>query len=97
MRLNLFNMRDASRDKKRKAKKDGKETKPVEKTMQIEGMMCGHCEAAVKRALEALPGVEAAEADHEAGTAFVTLRAEVPDSALKQAVEAEGYTVVGIQ
>lgn len=97
LRLNLFNMRDASRDKKRKAKKDGKETKPVEKTMQIEGMMCGHCEAAVKRALEALPGVEAAEADHEAGTAFVTLRAEVPDSALKQAVEAEGYTVVGIQ
>ncbi len=97
LRLNLFNMRDASRDKKRKAKKGGKETKTVEKTMQIEGMMCGHCEAAVKRALEALPGVEAAEADHEAGTALVTLRAEVPDSALKQAVEAEGYTVVGIQ
>jgi len=97
LRLNLFNMRDASRDKKRKAKKGGKETKTVEKTMQIEGMMCGHCEAAVKRALEALPEVEAAEADHEAGTALVTLRAEVPDSALKQAVEAEGYTVVGIQ
>lgn len=97
LRLNLFNMRDASRDKKRKAKKGSKETKTVEKTMQIEGMMCGHCEAAVKRALEALPEVEAAEADHEAGTALVTLRAEVPDSALKQAVEAEGYTVVGIQ
>ncbi len=97
LRLNLFNMRDASRDKKRKAKKGGKETKTVEKTMRIEGMMCGHCEAAVKRALEALPEVEAAEADHEAGTALVTLRAEVPDSALKQAVEAEGYTVVGIQ
>lgn len=97
LRLNLFNMRDASRDKKRKAKKGGKETKTVEKTMQIEGMMCGHCEAAVKRALEALPEVEAAEADHEAGTVLVTLRTEVPDSALKQAVEAEGYTVVGIQ
>ncbi len=97
LRLNLFNMRDASRDKKRKAKKGGKETKTVEKTMRIEGMMCGHCEAAVKRALEALPEVEAAEADHEAGTALVTLRAEVPHSALKQAVEAEGYTVVGIQ
>lgn len=69
----------------------------MEKTIRIEGMMCPHCEAAVKKALEALPGVESASASHKAGTAVVTLRAGVPDSALKAAVEAKDYTVTGIE
>ena len=67
------------------------------KTMKIEGMMCGHCEAAVKKALEAVTGVEAAEVSHEAGTAVVTLTAEVADDVLKNAVEAKDYKVTDIQ
>ena len=67
------------------------------KTMKIEGMMCGHCEAAVKKALEAVEGVEAAEVSHEAGTAVVTLTTEVADDVLKNAVEAKDYKVTDIQ
>ena len=98
LRLNLFQMHDASKDKKRKAKANsGKEKKNMTKTMKIEGMMCGHCEAAVKKALEAVAGVEAAEVSHEAGTAVVTLNAEVADEVLKKAVEDKDYKVTGIQ
>ena len=67
------------------------------KTIHIEGMMCGHCEAAVKKALEALPGVEAAEVSHTAGTAVVTLSAGVEDAALTKAVEDKDYKVTGIE
>ena len=98
LRLNLFQMHDASKDKKRKAKANSrKEKKNMTKTMKIEGMMCGHCEAAVKKALEAVAGVEAAEVSHEAGTAVVTLNAEVADEVLKKAVEDKDYKVTGIQ
>ena len=69
----------------------------MEKTLKIEGMMCGHCEARVKKALEALPEVQQAVASHEAGTAVVTLSSEVADAALKEAVEAQDYQVLGIQ
>ena len=69
----------------------------MQKTMKIEGMMCPHCEAAVKKALEALDGVEAAEVSHEAGTAVVTMSPEVADAALKEAVEAIEYKVAGIE
>ena len=98
LRLNLFKMHDASKDKKIKAKADHKkEETTMTKTMKIEGMMCGHCEAAVKKALEAVAGVEAAEVSHEAGTAVVTLTAEVADDVLKKAVEAKDYKVTDIQ
>ena len=69
----------------------------MEKTMKIEGMMCGHCEARVKKVLEALPEVTEAAVSHESGTAVVTLSAAVSDDALKQAVEAQDYTVTSIQ
>lgn len=69
----------------------------MEKTMKIEGMMCGHCEARVKKALEALPEVTEAAVSHESGTAVVTLSAAVSDDALKQAVEAQDYAVTSIQ
>ena len=72
------------------------EGKTMTKTIHIEGMMCAHCEATVKKALEALDGVESAAVSHEAGTAVVTLRHAVDDAALKAAVEAKDYTVVGI-
>lgn len=67
------------------------------KTMKIEGIMCGHCEARVKKALEALEAVELAEVSHESGTAVVTLKADVANDALKQAVEAQDYKVIDIQ
>ena len=73
-----------------------KESKTMNKTIHIEGMMCAHCEATVKKALEALDGVESAAVSHEQGTAVVTLTAPVDDEALKQAVEAKDYTVTGI-
>ena len=66
------------------------------KTMKIEGMMCGHCEARVKKALEALEGVSAAVVSHESGTAVVTLTAPVEDAALKKAVEDAGYPVTDL-
>ena len=69
----------------------------MQKTMNIEGMMCEHCEARVRKALEALPEVEQAAVSHDSGTAVVTLSAPVDDAALKQAVEAQDYKVLGIQ
>ena len=69
----------------------------MEKTMKIEGMMCGHCEARVKKALEALPEVAGADVSHETGTAVVTLSGEISDAALKKAVEDQDYQVAEIQ
>lgn len=96
LRLNWFKMYDASRDKKIKIKKKEEET-TMTKTMKIEGMMCGHCEARVKKVLEALPEVDAAEVSHEAGTAVITLNAGVSDDVLKKAVEDQDYKVLGIE
>ncbi len=96
LRLNFVKIHDASRDKKIKIKRKGNQKK-MEKTLKIEGMMCGHCEATVKKALEAVDGVEEAVVSHEKGTAVVTLAAAVEDAVLKQAVEAKDYTVTGIQ
>ena len=93
LRLNWFRMHDASRDKKRIAINQ-KEEKTMEKTMKIEGMMCGHCEARVKKCLEALPGVEKAEVSHVSGTAVLTLSAPVEDALLKKTVEDQGYQVI---
>ena len=67
------------------------------KTLKVEGMMCPHCEARVKKALEALAGVESAVADHTAGTAVVTLSAPVEDDVLRAAVEAQDYKVLGVE
>ena len=98
LRLNLFKIRDASRDKKIKAAhKDEAKAASVEKNMKIDGMMCGHCENMVKTSLEAIPGVEEASASAEAGTAVIILSAEVADSALKKAVEDAGYVVLSIE
>ncbi len=69
----------------------------MQRTIKIEGMMCAHCEATVKKALEAVPGVTNAEVSHEAGTAVVTLAEPVANGLLKQAVEAKDYTVTGIE
>ena len=73
------------------------EPKTMKKTMHITGMMCGHCEARVKKALEAVDGVDEALVSHEAGTAVVTLSKDVADETLKQAVEAQDYPVTGIE
>ncbi|MEY8385722.1 heavy metal translocating P-type ATPase [Oscillospiraceae bacterium 38-13] len=99
LRLNLFNLRDARKDKPLKSKhsKHSEEVTTMEKTMKIEGMMCGHCEARVKKALEALPEVQAANVSHESGTAVVTLSGALTDEALKKAVEDQDYKVLGIQ
>ena len=100
LRLNLFKMHDPSRDHKLRKKlktTSEKETKQMEKTIKIDGMMCNHCEMHVKKALEALDGVKSAEVSHTAGTAVVTLEKAVADSALKQAVADQGYTVTGIE
>ena len=102
LRLNLFRMHDASKDKRIKneiPKEDLNMTteQGMVKTMTIEGMMCGHCEARVKKTLEAIEGVASAEVSHEKGTAVVTLTAPVSDNVLKTAVEAQDYTVKGIQ
>ena len=96
LRLNFFNMYDAGKDKKIKPKKK-EEEKKMTKTLKIEGMMCPHCEARVKKCLEALPEVELAEVSHTAGTAVVTLHAEVSDDVLKKAVEAQDYPVLSIE
>ncbi|OUQ25602.1 copper-translocating P-type ATPase [Lachnoclostridium sp. An131] len=96
LRLNWFKVHDASKDKKIKQNVK-KEKTTMEKTITIEGMMCGHCEAAVKKALEALPQVSEAVVSHEKGTAVVTLNAEVADDVLKKAVEDKDYKVTGIQ
>ena len=106
LRLNLFHIRSTKHDHKRKnhakqtvAKtaedhKENKEETSMEKTMKIEGMMCGHCEARVKKCLEALPGVEKAEVSHVSGTAVLTLSAPVDDALLKKTVEDQGYQVI---
>ena len=96
LRLNWFNMHDASKDKKRKTKTKQEAETTMEKTMKIEGMMCEHCEARVKKSLEALPEVEAAAVSHENGTAVVTLKSEVADDVLKKAVEDQDYKVTEI-
>ena len=95
LRLNLFDLRNAARDKKRK--NHHKEEKIMEKTLKIEGMMCGHCEARVRKVLEALPEVKQAVVSHKAGTAVVTLNAPVADDVLKKAVEDQDYTVTAIK
>ena len=101
LRLNLFKMYDASKDKKLKAKKEKKRSKKEDKTMKkimhIEGKMCGHCEAAVKKALEALPQVDEAVVSHETGTAELTLNAEIADDVLKKTVEDKDYTVTSVE
>ncbi|NBH33569.1 heavy metal translocating P-type ATPase [Clostridiaceae bacterium] len=95
LRLNWFNMHDTKKDKK--IKTNQKEDLAMEKTMKIEGMMCGHCEARVKKCLEALEGVRAAAVSHETGTAVVTLSDSVTDEVLKKTVEDQDYKVVSIQ
>ena len=98
LRLNLFRMYDAGKDKKIKKKKTKKvEEKSMEKTMKIEGMMCGHCEARVKKCLEKLPEVDVAEVSHEAGTAVVKLNAEISDDVLRKTVEDQDYQVISVE
>ena len=110
LRLNLFKLRDPKHDHKHRKKPASANTAPAEektttkkeketmkKTMKIEGMMCAHCEATVKKALEAIPEVVDAEVSHTAGTAVVTLQSPVDDAALKKAVEDKDYKVLGIE
>ena len=113
LRLNLLNIKDSRKDKKIRRKaaapagavvaaaeintETKKENKTMTKTMKIEGMMCGHCEAAVKKALEALDGVAGAEVSHEKGTAVVTLEMDVDNAVLTKAVEDKDYKVVSVQ
>lgn len=98
LRLNLVNIRDSRHDKKIKnqIELNLEEENTMKKTLKIEGMMCGHCEATVKKALEAVKGVETAEVSHTAGTAVVSLVENVSDEALKAAVEAKDYKVLSI-
>ena len=100
LRLNFFRMHDSKRDHKIKNKLKitiEKETKTMEKTLKIEGMMCGHCEMHTKKALEALDGVTKADVSHKTGTAIVTLEKEISDDILKQAVADQGYKVTEIR
>ena len=113
LRLNLLNVKDSRKDKKIRRKaavpagkvvaaaeintETKKENMTMTKTMKIEGMMCGHCEAAVKKALEALDGVAGAEVSHEKGTAVVTLEMDVDNAVLTKAVEDKDYKVVSVQ
>ncbi|MGN0407374.1 MAG: heavy metal translocating P-type ATPase [Bacteroides sp.] len=94
LRLNFVDVHNAKRDRKFKNKK--KEIKQMEKTINIEGMMCGHCEARVKKALEAVDGVTEAVVSHENGTAVVKMNGEIADDVLKKAVESQDYKVTGI-
>ena len=102
LRLNLFKVKDAKKDKKLKNEVSVSElsltqTEGETKTLKIKGMMCGHCEARVKQALESLEGVEEAKVSHEAGTAVVILSAPVDEKLMKQNVEKEGYKVLSIK
>ncbi|MBR2783018.1 MAG: heavy metal translocating P-type ATPase, partial [Firmicutes bacterium] len=112
LRLNLIDPHNERHDRKQKPipaaalelivaaetiKETIKEEKTMKKTLKVEGMMCGHCEARVKKALEAIAGVESAVADHEAGTAVVTLSSPVADDELRAAVEAQDYKVLGVE
>lgn len=96
LRLNLCKVYDSKRDKKIKQIKESEE-KNMTKTLNVEGMMCGHCEARVKKALEALDAVDEAVVSHADGTAVVTLNAEVSDDLLKETVEAQDYKVTSIK
>lgn len=96
LRLNFCRIHDNKRDRKRKQIQKVEETK-MEKTLKIEGMMCEHCEARVKKTLETLAGVEAAKVSHSDGTAIVTLSAEIDNETLKKAVEEQDYKVTDIQ
>ena len=107
-RLNLFKVHDPSHDKKRGRKaaaipaqpenlETEKEITTMTKTLKIEGMMCGHCEATVKKALESLEGVQSAAVSHEAGTAVVELTADVDNAVLTKAVEDKDYKVLGVE
>ncbi len=93
LRLNLLNVRSTKRDRKIKSK-NKKEKKTMETTLKIEGMMCPHCEANVKKALEELPQVESADVSHEKGTAVIKLKESVSQEVLKKTVEDKGYKVV---
>lgn len=107
LRLNLFKVHDASHDHKMRHpasieevidnNNDEKEEKKMTKTLKVEGMMCEHCEARVKKALEAVAGVESAVADHNANTAVVTLSTDVADDILRKAVEDQDYKVLGVE
>ncbi len=97
LRLNLFKLHDAGKDKKINRHSKHKEETTMVKTMKIEGMMCGHCEAAVKKALEAIDGVVSAEVSHTDGAAVVTLSKPVENAALRKAVEDKDYTVTDIE
>ena len=104
LRLNLCRVYDPKHDRKTTPDRKNKTNKPNEseeksmtKTMNIEGMMCGHCEARVKKALEALDAVSEAAVSHESGTAVVTLSSDISDEKLKETVEAEDYKVTSIQ
>ena len=120
LRLNLFRMYDAGKDRRSKNAVTGqtaaatakepddalekksetnqkKENETMKKTMKINGMMCGHCEARVKKALEAVEGVQEAVVSHEAGNAVVTLSSDVADEVLKKAVEDQDYEVVSVE
>ncbi len=101
LRLNLFKLYDPRHDHRFKKRVENntiiKETNTMTKTMKIKGMMCGHCEARVKKALEALSQVESAEVSHESGTAVVTLNGDISDGELRKAVEEQDYEVVGIE
>ena len=107
LRLNLLNIRSTKKDKKKQKAIDvslininnneKKEVNEMTKTMNIKGMMCGHCEATVKKALEALPEVASAEVSHEKGTAVVTLEKEIADDVLKKTIEDKDYEVIEIK
>ena len=107
LRINLFDPKSAKHDKSRRKmaeipsdvilKSERKGDTKMTKTIKIEGMMCGHCEATVKKALESLGGVVSAEVSHDAGTAIVTLDAEVADDMLTKAVEEKDFKVTGIE
>ena len=96
LRLNMYDIRDTKHDRKKKIKTIKKEDNTMEKTIRIEGMMCQHCEAAVKKSLEAVEGVKSAQVSHEAGSAVVELGENVADEVLKKAVEDKDYKVVSI-
>ena len=99
LRLNLFKLRDNRHDHKRTnhLNNENKEEQTMEKTLEIKGMMCPHCEATVRTTLEAMPQVQAAQVSHESGTAVVTLTAPVEDDVLRRTVEDKGYTVTAIR
>ena len=97
LRLNLVKIHDAGHDKKIRTKTIKTEEKAMTRTVKIEGMMCGHCEARVKKTLEAIDGIEIAAPDHTADTAVITLSKDVPESIIRAAIEAQDYTFVGIE